>query len=224
MLNYEVDPGLLREFVPAGTELDQWNGHVFVSFVGFRFLSTRIFGISFPFHSNFEEVNLRFYVRRTDGEVIKRGVVFIREIVPRRAIAVLARTIYNENYVCLPMSHQIGSIDNARLAVAYAWKSGNRWNRIGLTVTGDPVPPEAGSEEQFISEHYWGYARQPDGGCMEYRVAHPPWRVWSARDAVFEGDAAELYGKELARILEREPTSAFLAEGSEVTVYQGRRL
>jgi uncharacterized protein YqjF (DUF2071 family) len=224
MLNYAVDPALLQKFVPEGTELDRWNGNAFVSLVGFCFLNTKVFGISFPFHSNFEEVNLRLYVRRREGDIIKRGVVFVREIVPRWTIATVARALYNENYLALPMSHQIHSSYDGELAVVYSWKSRTRWNRISLTAKGDPVLPEIGSEEQFITEHYWGYAAQRDGGCMEYRVGHPPWRVWAAPDARFEGDMTDLYGKDLAAVLEKQPTSAFLAEGSDVTVYQGRRL
>jgi Uncharacterized conserved protein (COG2071) len=102
MLNYEVDASLLRHFVPAGTELDCWQGKTLVSLVGFRFLKTRVLGIPIPFHRNFDEVNLRFYVRRAEATEVKRGVVFIREIVPRRAIAAVARAFYNERYLALP--------------------------------------------------------------------------------------------------------------------------
>jgi uncharacterized protein YqjF (DUF2071 family) len=224
MLNYEVDPGLLLKSIPAGTELDQWNGKTFLSLVGFRFLNTKVFGTPFPFHRNFEEVNLRFYVRRQEQEEIRRGVVFIREIVPRWAIATVARTVYNENYVSLPMSHQIQTKDSSELVVEYTWKTGIRWNRIGLSVKGNPALPKAGSEEQFITEHYWGYAAQRDHGCTEYRVAHPAWGVWSGENVVVEGDMEELYGKELAAVLRNPPTSAFLADGSEVTVSRGRKL
>jgi uncharacterized protein len=223
MLNYIVDPTLLQRFVPAGTELDLWNGHAFLSLVGFQFLNTKVFGISFPLHSNFEEVNLRLYVRRQDGLDLKRGVVFIREVVPRWAIATLARTLYNENYVSLSMSHQITTLD-AGLAVGYEWKFGSRWNRMSLTVRSDPALPKAGSEEQFITEHYWGYSRQQDSGCIEYHVTHPSWRVWNAENAQFDGDVEQLYGKDFAGVLKQAPTSAFLAEGSAVTVYKGRRL
>ncbi len=223
MLNYVVDPALLHRFVPAGTELELWNGHAFLSLVGFRFLNARVLGISFPFHSNFEEVNLRLYVQRQDGRLIKRGVVFIREIVPRWAIAALARTLYNESYVSLPMSHQVSAVDE-NIKVMYAWRSDNRWNRMSLAVKRHPVLPGPSSEERFITEHYWGYARQQDGSSVEYQVAHPAWRVWSALDAQFEGDVEQLYGNDLAAVLKQKPASAFLAEGSEVTVYKSRRL
>lgn len=224
MLNYEVDPRLLLPFVPAGTELDRWNGKVFVSVVGFRFLKTKVLGISFPFHSNFDEVNLRFYVRRREDGEIRRGVVFIKEIVPRRAIAAVARTIYNELYVSLPMRHRIEPQANSGWSVEYGWRGRAGWNRIRLATDGDPALPEEGSEEQFITEHYWGYTAQSNGGCLEYRVMHPSWRVWESRDAELEGDLTESYGREFAGALGRRPASAFLAEGSGVEVHRGRKV
>jgi uncharacterized protein YqjF (DUF2071 family) len=225
MLNYEVDASLLLPFAPAGTELDRWEEKVFVSLVGFRFLKTRIFGLlPIPMHSDFEEVNLRFYVRRQSGDEVRRGVVFIREMVPRRAIAFVARTLYNENYVALPMAHEIRSAGDNDLKVAYRWKSGNSWSGINLETEGNSELTAEGSIEQFITEHYWGYAAQPRGGCVEYRVTHPPWRVWQVRQAAFDGDAGKFCGKDIAAVLRGKPQSAFLAEGSAVIVMRGQRL
>lgn len=225
MLNYAVNPDLLRSFVPHGTELDDYKGRSFISLVGFRFLHTKVRGIAWPFHRNFEEVNLRFYVRRREGKSDdwRRGVVFIREIVPRRAIATIARILYHEKYVALPMSHQIER-DNSKLSVQYQWTSQGRRNQLSVAARGESAFPNEDSEAHFITEHFWGYASQPDGGCVEYRVEHPSWEVWSARAANFEGDATELYGAEFAAILKDEPASAFLAAGSPVTVYRGRRI
>jgi len=224
MLNYEVDASILTKFVPRGTELDYWNGKLFISLVGFRFLNTKVFGFPFPFHCNFEEVNLRFYVRRrVEGEV-RRGVVFIREIVPRWAIATVARTFYNENYAAMPMSHKIQSKSDGVTTVEYAWKFNSYWNRIGLMAPGSSVLPTLGSEEQFITEHYWGYAAQKNGSCVEYRVEHPAWKVWGNGSAFVEGDPSQLYGAGLSAALKNPPASAFLADGSYVTVSRGRRL
>jgi uncharacterized protein len=225
MLNYEVDAGMLLPFVPAGTELDCWKGKVFASLVGFRFLKTKLLGfLPIPVHSNFEEVNLRFYVRRQAGSEVRRGVVFIRELVPRRAIAFVARTFYKENYVALPMAHEIHSGDDNRLRVAYRWRNGNCWSELNLETDGESELPGEGSVEQFITEHYWGYSAQPGGGCVEYRVTHPWWRVWQVRRSAFEGDGEKLYGKEIATVLQGNPQSAFLAEGSAVSVMWGRSL
>jgi uncharacterized protein YqjF (DUF2071 family) len=224
MLNYEVEASLLLPFVPVGTELDRFEGKIFVSLVGFRFLKTKLFGLlPIPMHSNFDEVNLRFYVRRQAGSEMRRGVVFIREVVPRRAIAFVARTFYNENYVALRMAHEIRPVGDNSLRVAYRWR-GKGWNEINLETVGNPELPGGGSVEQFITEHYWGYAAQPDGGCVEYRVTHPSWRVWQVRQSAFEGDAKTLYGEDMAAVLRGKPHSAFLAEGSPVTVMRGRRL
>lgn len=223
MLNYEVDPALLSGFIPSGTELDLWNGKALISLVGFQFLQTRVRGIAVPFHRNFDEVNLRFYVQRiVDGEV-RRGVVFIREIVPRWAIAALARGVYNENYVCLPMSHRIAG-DGEERTVEYAWRTKAGWSRLSMRTEGALVLPAPGSEAQFITEHYWGYSVQKNGGTKEYRVAHPGWRVWRGSDAKFEGDAAQLYGRELAAVILTPPSSAFLAEGSPVVVGRGKKI
>ncbi|MBZ5570643.1 MAG: DUF2071 domain-containing protein [Acidobacteriia bacterium] len=223
ILNYEVDPGLLLKFVPSGTELDSWNGKTFLSLVGFRFLRAKVWRLSLPFHRDFEEVNLRFYVRRSEGNQVRRGVVFIREIVPRWLTAAVARTFYNERYVALPMSYEIKP-DGSGLAVKYGWNFGTSRNTMKISAKGPPALPQSGSQEQFITEHYWGYAAQPDGGCIEYQVEHPPWKVWATGAAMFDGDMQELYGGELNAVLNGPPASAFLAEGSAVAVHRGRRL
>lgn len=223
MLNYEVEPSLLSPFIPSGTELDHWSGKAFASLVGFRFLKTKVCGIPIPFHRNFEEVNLRFYVRRTVGDEIRRGVVFIREIVPRWAIAAVARSVYDERYLALPMDHQVKQSESG-MFVEYGWRSSVGWSRINISAEGSPELPAEGSQEEFITEHFWGYSAQADGTTVEYRVAHPRWRVWSGSVAKFEGDVTGLYGHELAAILASPPSSAFLAEGSEVTVFRGQKV
>ena len=225
ILNYEVDPKILHPFVPKGTELDLWNGKNFVSVVGFRFLNTRVLGRPIPFHRNFEEVNLRFYVRRKAPEGWRRGVVFIKELVPRLAIAWTARTFYNEPYLALPMSHQIGTSDSNEIKSArYSWQFNGKPNYLRLVVYGEAQPWRENSEQEFITEHYWGYTGQRHGSTLEYQVEHPRWRVWEAEGAELECDIAGLYGEAFCKALKSPPASAFLAEGSVVTVRKGVRL
>jgi uncharacterized protein len=219
MLNYAVDPSLLLPLVPRGTELDEFRGKTYVSLVGFRFLRTRVRGLRIPFHADFEEVNLRFYVRRQAAGESRRGVVFVREIVPRFAIAKVAQIAFGERYLALPMTHRIAGTN-----VRYGWRLEGRWNSLSVECEGDSTFASESSLEQFITEHYWGYAAQRDGGSVEYRVEHGRWRVWHARSAMFEGDCAALYGAELSACLTREPDSAFLADGSPVVVHAGTRL
>lgn len=225
MLNYEVNPSVLSSFVPAGTELDSWNGRTYISLVGFMFLKTRVRGFAIPFHQNFEEVNLRFYVRRKASEGWRRGVVFIRELVPRAAIAFIARKVYNENYLALPMSHRIEQIQhNVVHSVAYAWRFEGRENLMKVETRGTAQPVTDESLQEFITEHYWGYVSQRDASTMEYRVEHPRWKVWDALTARLKCDVAGLYGENFRDCLGCLPASAFLADGSEVSVNAGVKL
>ena len=225
MLNYEVPPEILAPLVPRGTELDSWQGKTFVSMVGFLFLDTRVRGLAIPGHRDFEEVNLRFYVRRRAEDGWRRGVVFVKEIVPRLAIAATARLLYGEKYVALPMRHSItGDSSRGGMHVLYGWRHRGRWNGIDAMVSGTPREAAPGSEEELITEHYWGYSSLRGGGSAEYRVEHPRWRVWPLQRPVLDCDVAALYGKPFGDPLRAAPSSAFLADGSEVAVYPGRRV
>src|SRR6266404_166941 len=155
MLNYVVEPKVLEGLVPAGTELDFHEGRTFVSIVGFHFSDTRIFGLRFPRHADFEEVNLRFYVRRREGETWRRGVVFVREIVPRRIIAFVARVMYGEPYIALPMNHQIEKTDS-ELRACYHWKYGGCWNSLEAVASGEASVAEPGGEGEVVAGHYRG--------------------------------------------------------------------
>lgn len=226
MLNYEVDPSILEPLVPAGTVLDLWQGRPRASVVGFKFSNTRVLGATVPFHRDFDEVNLRFYVQRhlPDGD-IRRGVVFVRELVPRAAIASLARLAYNEPYRAVPMRSVVPATPvDAPGRLTYEWRTGAAWQSLAATAAGAPAVPEPGSEAAFITEHHWGYTRQRDGSTVEYEVTHPVWRVWSAADPVLAADVVELYGAAFAPALARSPVSALIAEGSPVAVYPPRRL
>jgi uncharacterized protein YqjF (DUF2071 family) len=199
--------------------LDYWNGKTFVSVVGFLFQKTRVLGMPIPFHRNFEEVNLRFYVRRKADDGWRRAVVFIKEIVPRFAIAFTARAFYNEPHIALSMSHQIEPS-----SAAYFWKFKGKENFLKITVHSDAQSLVEGSEQEFITEHYWGYTAQRDGSTLEYRVEHPRWRVWNSQTAELHCDVASLYGQQFCNVLNRQPSSAFLAEGSEIKAYKGVKL
>lgn len=222
MLNYAVDPAVLQPFVPAGTELDSYQENYFASVVGFRFLSTRVCGWAIPFHRDFEEVNLRFYVRRPAADGWRRGVVFIRELVPRRAIAFVARAFYGEPYTALPMRHKIDHAQG-KICVEYGWQRQGKWELLRAMAEGPSKPIESGSLEEFITEHYWGYTAR-EAACAEYEVEHPRWQVWRATDATLEADVATLYGEAFARSLAAPPASAFIADGSPVVVRRSSAL
>lgn len=227
LLNYEVPPGLLQPLVPDGTELDSFAGRTLASIVGFRFVDTRVRGWRVPFHQEFEEVNLRFYVvRHVPGGEVRRAVVFVRELVPKRAVAWLARLIYNEPYRYVPMGHGIVRQPNAAFPerVAYTWQNGSEPLVLSGRLRSAPRALTRPSEAEFITEHYWGYGRQRDGSTLEYRVAHPSWQVAELDEPQLSGNVAAQWGSTWQPILSRPPHSAFYATGSEIEVFLGRRV
>ena len=222
MANYEVDPTVLQPFVPFGTELDLWNDTCYVSAVGFMFLNTKVLGMKIPFHTNFPEINLRFYVKRKDGNTWKRGVVFIKEIVPKYLVSFIANTIYKENYQTLRMNH-IWFEDDKSLNVIYKWQFKGKWNQLSVNCKPDPIEIVPNSEEEFITEHYWGYAGINNLKSTEYEVTHPKWKVYKVNHHSIDIDFASLYGDEFADLSKTKPLSVMLAEGSKITV-EGKKI
>ena len=217
LLNWRVDPALLAPWVPAGTELDQWDGAHWVSLVGFRFLDLAVKGVPALGHRDFPEINLRFYVRReVDGEV-RRGVVFLCELTPRRIVEWVARAVYNEPYKTLPMRSAV-----TETQTQYDLEQSYEWQGMAARPTGDWRAPNP--LETFLIEHYWGYNQQTDGGTMEYEVSHPKWRTRPAELARFDVDVESIYGSEWAKVLGAAPDSVVLADGSEVAVFSGARI
>lgn len=222
MANYAVDPTLLERYLPHGTELDLWNNTCYVSLIGFMFQDTQVMGLKIPFHINFEEVNLRFYVRYNEKGEWRRGVVFVKEIVPRAALTFVANTIYKENYETMPMAHSWTTQDD-KLIVEYTWKK-NRWNSFKVTAGKHTTLIQEGSEEEFITEHYWGYTKISNNKTSEYGVEHPRWEVYETKDYSIDVDFGDVYGEEFSFLKNLKPKSVFLAEGSEIKVKGGRRI
>lgn len=219
--NYVVDPQVLGPYLPAGTELDLWNGKCYVSLVGFMFLNTRLLGLPIPFHQNFEEVNLRFYVRHLDGAEWKRGVVFIKEIVPKRALSFVANTIYSEHYDTMKMSHNWSKNDYTQI-VEYKWHLKDYENSFEVEAELDGFDLIEGSEEEFITEHYWGYTKVNDRKTFEYEVTHPKWKIYKVLNNKIKVDFGAVYGREFSNL--GKPSSIMLAEGSEITVENKRQI
>ncbi|MEJ2003965.1 MAG: DUF2071 domain-containing protein [Cyclobacteriaceae bacterium] len=215
--NYIINKNILAPYLPAGTELDLWNGNCFVSLVGFMFRNTKLLGLRIPFHTDFEEVNLRFYVRRLENGEWKRGVVFIKEIVPKRALTFVANTIYNENYETMPMEH-LWQENNDRRIVEYSWLKSGIKNSFMIEASRNHSEIDSGSETEFITEHYWGYARVNEQKTNEYEVTHPRWNVYKVLNFKIIVDFGLVYGEKFSFLNNIEPHSVMLAEGSEITV------
>src|SRR5690349_18873988 len=221
--NYSVDPSILLPYLPYKTELDYWNDKCYVRLVGFRFINTKLRGISVLFHMNFEEINLRFYVRYKDGNEWKRGVTFIKEIVPRPALTFVANTIYKEKYVTHPTRYKFVT-DTDSMNVAYEWKHKGAWDAFDITAGITPKDILEGSEEEFITEHYWGYTQLGDRLTSEYQVEHPRWQMYPVINHHMKIRFGELYGVEFSHLKDVPPDSVMLAEGSEIAVRVAARI
>jgi uncharacterized protein len=221
MVNYVVNPEALLPYLPFKTELDLYDGNCYLSLVGFMFQNTCLKGCKIPFHINFEEVNLRFYVNYRNAGTCKRGVVFIKEIVPRPALTLVANMLYGEHYQTMKMSHSWLEQDD-KIVVEYAWKK-DKWNIMRVLAGKEPCSIGIGSEEEFITEHYWGYTRLSKTKTSEYEVAHPRWEVYPVNHYTIDVDFAATYGLDFKFLQDLKPASVLLAEGSEVKVL-GKRL
>ena len=217
IVNYAIDPVILKPYLPYKTELDFWNDKCYVSLVGFCFINTKLKGISIPFHTDFEEINLRFYVRYKEGPTWKRGVTFIKEIVPKPALTIIANNIYKEKYVTLPTKHSwVNNPDEIR--VSYEWKHKGEWDLLSLTAAVNPTVILPESEEEFITEHYWGYTQINNNRTSQYQVEHPKWQTYAVKSHQVKVRFDDLYGAEFKMLKNAVPDSIMLAEGSAIKV------
>lgn len=222
MFNYEVDPGVLKTYIPPKTELDLFNGTCYISLIGFRFWNTHVKKLAIPFHTHFEEINLRFYVRCHQGGEWKRGVAFIKEIVPKVAITFIANVFYDENYESMPTSSTLIET-NETITVKYQW--GRKLsNNITVIANNTSLPIKEQSEEEFITEHYWGYAKAKNNTTNEYQVEHPRWNIYPVKEYSINCDFEKLYGPPFSILQQAKPLSVLLAEGSAIKIFPGKKI
>lgn len=213
-LTYRVPAAMVEPYVPRGVTLDVDKGDSFVSFVVFEFRDTRVKGLSVPFHRDFPEANLRFYVRHGD----RRGVVFIREYVPKAAIAWTARWIYNEPYRTTAMAcvHKPAPGEGIRYRVG----------PVELDVTTEPIEsvPSETTREHYFKEHHWGFGRRRNGETLVYRVDHPVWATRAITGLRRNGSFGSLYGEAWKGLDGLEPECKIFAVGSAIEVYPAQSL
>lgn len=217
MANYEIDPQLLIPFLPKGVELDLFNGKCYASLVGFMFKNTKLFNVPIPFFGNFEEINLRFYVKRKEGTTLKRGVVFINETIPYRIVAWVANKLYNEHYTVVPTKHEIIKEKSSK-KVKFEWLLNQKWNSITVTTSNTSKKMKPNSLESFIYEHYYGYTKIADNKTEEYKLQHPSWKTSEVFDYKIECDFETMYGKSFSVLNQTEPETVFIADGSAVGI------
>ena len=217
-LNYQVDRDLLTSRIPHGVQLQLFNGKAYISVVAFLFKNLQVAGIPAPFHQEFEQVNLRFYVKQGTAASEKRGVVFIREIVPKTLLATAARVLFNEKYLSLPMRHDFQIEKNQTNSVEYGWQTERQECSLRAVFDNQWSYPEANSAEHFFMARPYSFTRRKDGATNEMILEHPLWRTAPVIDARAEYDIPEIFGAEFVPYLTLLPASVFIAEGSPITL------
>ncbi|MGL5113411.1 MAG: YqjF family protein [Flavobacterium sp.] len=222
MANYAIDPALLQPYLPKGVALDFFQGKAYVSLVGFMFKNTKIFNIPIPRLGTFEEINLRFYVVRKEGDQLKRGVVFINETIPYRIVAWMANKLYKEHYTVVPTQHQIKT-DLQTRRVNFEWLLNKKWNSLHVEANKDAHAMQPESLEQFIYEHYYGYTKMDAARTLEYKLQHPSWKTYQVLNHAIACDFEAMYGKAFAVLNGATPDAVFMAEGSSVKIEWERK-
>jgi uncharacterized protein YqjF (DUF2071 family) len=216
MANYEIEPSTLAPYLPKGVELDFYNNKTYVSLVGFMFKNTRLFGLPIPFFGSFEEINLRFYVKKIENRKTKKGVVFINETVPFKIVALLANKLYKEHYISIPTKNSIDITENKD--IKFEWKINDRWNSLAVKSDTNKYKIEQGTIEEFIFERYFGFTKLSASSTQEYKIHHPKWMTHKILNSQIDCDFRSMYGDAFSMLNNQTPDSILLAEGSQVSV------
>ncbi len=222
MANYAVPQEVLKPYLPKGVELDLYKEEAYVSLVGFMFKGTRLFNIPIPYFGNFEEINLRFYVKRKEGDIEKRGVVFINETIPYKLVAWVANKLYKEHYTTIPTKHVINENENEK-QIEYYWAKNKKWNSIKLLASAVAYKMENDSFEFFIYEHFLGYTKVDKYTTIEYELMHPSWEINKVESYSIDCNFAQMYGSDFEVLNHQKPTAVFMAVGSHVEVQWKRK-
>jgi hypothetical protein len=213
-MTYAVSPELLLPHVPAGVTLDCIDGKAFVGLVPFSFENVTMNRLRIPFHQSFPEINLRFYVKHRLG----RGVVFLRECAPKRAVVWLARKKYNEPYCCKKMKEKVRMFTDGTFSVAHSlWSNGIK-NTVEVTARTTPVFPDKNSSAHYFKELELGFGIAHNKQTMLYRIHHPEWEVFPVVSYALNMNFGAVFGEKWAFLSAEKPLDVSLVKGSAVTV------
>ncbi len=213
-ITYAVEPNVLLPYLPKGLDLDTIDGKAFVSFVAFEFNDVKVKGFGIPFHRSFPEINLRFYVNKNG----KRGVVFIKEFVPKYFVALIANKMYNEPYSAIKMNHSVDKTDQ-EIKASHSFCVNNEWYTVLVTTENKPYLPSSNSTEHFFKEHEIGFGKNKYGNTLAYKVEHPVWEIYHIKNVESTVCFEKIYGREWAFLDSEKPINTLLAKGSAIKVF-----
>ncbi|HET8854857.1 MAG TPA: DUF2071 domain-containing protein [Salinimicrobium sp.] len=215
--NYIISPEILEKYLPSYTKIDYFDRKCYVSLVGFQFKDIEIAGVKIPFYTDFEEINLRFYVKRFDGTTWRKGTVFISEIADKSVLKILANSFLHEKYQTLKTKQEVKE-NSDFIETGYSWKAGRNWQSIEMIGENSPKLVAEGTEPHFIMDRPWGYQKYDALTTNEYEVSHPQWKILPVSTFDINVDFKESFGSAFSILNGILPHSVILAEGSLVSV------
>lgn len=218
-MNYIISPEILENYLPAYTIIDYFKGNCFTSLVGFPFRNVEIAGMKIPFYTDFEEINLRFYVKRFDGTTWRKGTVFISEIANKSALKFLANSFLHEKYQTLETRQEIKE-NSELIETKYSWRTWMNWQFLNLISEKPSESVAEGTEAHFIMDRSSGYQKYDTATTNEYGISHPKWNIYPIRSFDINVDFEESFDSNFPVLNETLPHSVILARGSSVAVKQ----
>ena len=177
-VHWPLPPDRVQRLLPAGVEVDTFEGRAWVGLVPFRMEGLGFPGLSpLPVVGTFPEVNVRTYVRSG----ARRGVWFFSLDVDRFLPALVARAAYGLPYCRGRASHE-RSGDHVTSSVRRTWPAtpGPEPTATIEVRTADPLPDVAGLESFLTSR--WGLISSSPRGTLRWApVEHPRWPLFDAQ-------------------------------------------
>lgn len=218
LFNFAVPDEVLKPYLPKDCTLDYWNGSAYISFVAFQFLNTRVLNIKWPGFTHFPEINLRFYIKHHG----RRGVCFIREYVPSKLVAQIARSLYHEPYLATPIKAHIEQ-QSSEIKARYEITKYDSIYSAQVIASPEPIQCSIDSEAHFFKEHELGVGKDPQGQTYKYEVHHPVWKTFKIKSYNLNLHWHSLYGEGFSFLQDRQANSVFFAEGSEIKVFKSHQ-
>jgi uncharacterized protein len=196
--HWPVDADSLRSRIPAGFELDLFDGQAWLAIVPFHMSNVAPRGVpALPWISAFPELNVRTYVRVND----KPGVYFFSLDAANPVAVGVARLLVHLPYYAASMTveEHAGRI-HYRSRRRRGPLSADASDKAPATFVGDYRPtgdlhaPVRGTLEYFLTERYCLYTVDNSFRGFRLDIHHPPWPLQPAEAVISENTMAEAAG------------------------------
>jgi uncharacterized protein len=187
--HWEIDPELIKPFIPKNLMLDTYKGKAWIAVVPFRMSGIRLRNMpQIPFTSKFPEINVRTYVTYQG----KPGVYFLSLDASNYLAVKVANSFFYLPYFLSEMvvSSEGDSIyyqsNRSRSKEEFRFKG--KYQPIS-----DVFHAECGSLEYWLTERYCLYTEKHNR-LYRGEIHHKPWDLQEAKAEIYENTMINLNG------------------------------